>query len=79
MRAGAEGGIVMKQDEHGRQPTDPTPRQIARACEGIRRGWSEDTRRKRMAWALQRGEWRVQVVSASAATAGQEVGSQDAA
>lgn len=70
---------MVDQDDHGRQPNDPTPWQIARACEGIRRGWSEGTRRKRMAWSIQRGEWRVPKVSAATATAGQEVDSLDAA
>jgi hypothetical protein len=40
---------------------DPTPEQIAVACERIRAGWSEYERRKRAAW--QDCEWTAPAVA----------------
>ncbi len=37
----------------GKTSYDPTPEQIAEACERIRAGWSEAELRRRGAWAYQ--------------------------
>lgn len=52
----------------GRQPGDPTPDQIAEACEAIRKGWSEcETARRRGLRKSDGDRWEIPTVRESGA------------